>query len=197
MLGALSCNQNSHMNDKEDKKAPTLFDFIEENQRLVTVLGVFTALTVFAGSLPLKSVGYVLSFMFMSLTVLLWLELWERFPSKSGSWRLTLFETILPLTVLVVIGYWLLEFRKLWHEFLFLPIFAIILSSFSYVMKKYNLFNRVFHTRADGKKSLRYFVGIAVLLITALASILLARMAAAPLNRFLDSAYAEFTSIKP
>jgi len=94
------------MNETDKDKSPTLFDFIEENQRLITVLGVFTALTVFSSNLPLKPFGYVLSFMFMSLTVLLWLELWQKFPTKSGSWRLTVFENVLPFTVLAVIAYW-------------------------------------------------------------------------------------------
>jgi hypothetical protein len=181
------------MTEEGKKKKPTLFDFIEENQRLVTVLGVFTALTVFSSNVPLKPFGYVLSFLFMSLTVLLWLELWQKFPSESGSWRLTVFENILPFTVLAVIAYWLIQFRKIWHEFLFLPITIIILSVFTYFLKRFNIFNRFFRAAPNEKKFLRYVFGLAVIFVALFISMLLARPAATQLNRFLDWAYLELS----
>jgi hypothetical protein len=79
-----------------------LYTFVEENHKLLTVLGVFTALTVFAANLPLRPLGSMLSFLFMALTVTLWLELLERFPSKAAGWRMDWFETLLSFTVFIL-----------------------------------------------------------------------------------------------
>jgi hypothetical protein len=165
----------------------TLTKFIEDNEKLINVLGVFTAITVFVGELRLQAFGYALSFMFMTLTVLLWLELWSKFPSESGDWKITWFENILFLTVLAILVYWLIDFRDIWHEFLFILIFGIISGLFSVVMKKFGIFNKLFHTQAGKLKWLRYIFGIIILIIIISGSWLLAQSIAPMANEVLDS----------
>ena len=128
-----------------------------------------------------------MSFMFMTLTVLLWLELWSKFPSESGDWKITWFENILFLTVLAILVYWLIDFRDIWHEFLFILIFGIISGLFSVVMKKFGIFNKLFHTQAGKLKWLRYIFGIIILIIIITGSWLLAQSFAPMANEVLDS----------
>ena len=165
----------------------TLTKFIEDNEKLINVLGVFTAIKVFVGELRLQAYGYTLSFMFMTLTVILWLELWGKFPSESGDWKITWFENILFLTVLAILVYWLIDFRDIWHEFLFLLIFGIIGGAFSAVMKKFGIFNKLFRTQAGKLKWLRYTFGIIIMLIVITASWLMAQSIAPIANDVLDS----------
>ncbi len=179
---------------KVDKKAlnptqnqATLTKFIEDNEKLINALGVFVAITVFVGELRLRAFGYVLSFVFMTLTVLLWIELWSKFPSERGDWKIILFENILSLGVLASFVYWLTDFRDIWHELLIFFIFSIISSLFSIVMKKFKIFNKLFHTQPNKLKWLRIVFGIIVLTIILSSSFLLAQLIAPTVNEIFDS----------
>jgi len=175
---------------KAAKKAPTLSGFIDENQKLISVLGVFTAICLFVGKLPIQWFAYMLSFMFMVLTVILWLELWSKFPSGSGDWKITTFENILMIAVFTLLTYVLVDFRRLWKSsYLMLLIFAIILGGFSSVMKRFDLFNRLFRCRPGERRWLRYLLGVAVLSVVGIASIMLANWIAPALNHVLDAMY--------
>jgi hypothetical protein len=183
-------NQDTSLSDKEPRSHQvTLTEFVEQNHRLITVLGVFTALTMFSSNLPLKPFAYVLSFMFMTLTVLLWLELWGKYPSSPGNWTLTWFENILFLAVLAFIAYWLIAFRDIWDKFLAILLFGLILAAFSWLLKKYNIFNRLFRAQPGKLKPLRYLFGIAIGLTVLYLSLQLAYVIAPPINRVLDSLY--------
>ena len=102
--------------NRDSKQQPTLSAFIEINQKLLSVIGIFTAITIFSLNLKLSKFGYGLSFIFLTLTVLLWLEIIQKFP-KNGSSRLSLFETILSFGIFGLIIYWIIEYIAFW-EFL-------------------------------------------------------------------------------
>ena len=93
--------------DAQIIKKNRLDEFIESNQKLISVLGVFTALTVFTANLQFKVFGYALSFIFMSITLIIWVELLEKFPKGDAHWRLKIFETLLSFSFLALILYWL------------------------------------------------------------------------------------------
>jgi hypothetical protein len=166
---------------------PTLAQFIEDNHKLITVFGVFTALTVFAAGLPVRAVGTMLSFMFITLAVFVWMELWTRFPSNGGSWRLTWFENLLSLTVLILLAYWLLDFRPLWQYFLVVLLFLVFLGITSGILKRLNVFNRLFRTEPGQRRGLRFAFGIAIFLFVAYVSLQLAGLVTPPVNRWLDT----------
>jgi hypothetical protein len=176
---------------KRESGQVTLAAFIKDNHDLMEVLGVLVALTVFASNLPLKPIGYGLSFMFLTMAVLIWLELWGRFPSGSGTALLFWFENVLSLTILGIVVYWLLDYRNLWHQFLFLLIFLIIGGLFSSFMKRFNVFNRLFRAKPRQRKALRYILGIVVLLVMLSMSFYLAHIVAPSLNVVLDTVYQE------
>jgi hypothetical protein len=191
-------NQDTSHSDKEPRPHQvTLAEFVEENQKLITVLGVFTALTIFSSNLSLKPFAHALSFMFMTLSVLLWLELWGKYPSSPGNWTLTWFENILFLTVLAFIAYWLIAFRDIWDKLLAILLFGLILAPFSWLLKKYNIFNRLFRTQPGKLRPLRYLFGIAIGLAVLYFSLQLAYVVASPVNRVLDSFYQAMQTPNP
>lgn len=175
----------------------TLFAFVEENQKLLTVLGVFTALTVFAASLPLKPLGSILSFLFMTLTVILWQELLERFPAKAAGWRMSWFESLLSLAVLMLMFYWLVDYRDLWQYWLAILVLAPLLWGVSKIMNRFDVFNRVFHAKPGAKRPLRYIVWVLFFAGALLAAILVTGFLTPPLNRLFDSIARSMTAAPP
>jgi hypothetical protein len=176
--------ENKQKNEVE--KLMTLEDFLKQNEKLITTFGVFIALTMFAMSLPIKIIGAGLSFLFLTLSILIWIELWRKFPSKEGSLSLNIFENMLALITLVIIANWLLDYRRIWHEILFLPIFGILATAISYIIKKFNIFNQLFHTKKDEKRSWRYFLGNIIIGTILFFSFIIAKVSSPPINKFLD-----------
>ena len=84
-----------------EKNVQNLNDFVKENHFLLTALGIFVALTLFAKDFAGEILGTTLSIIFFSCVFLLWSELWHRFPKK-GERRLGLFETLISYAVLVL-----------------------------------------------------------------------------------------------
>jgi hypothetical protein len=169
------------------KKTVTLKTFIDNNDKLLSALGIFTALTVFSSNLSPKYIGYVLSFLFLSTTILLWLELWARFPSKFATTRLIWFENILSYSIMAVIAYWLIAFYEIWRLFLFLPIALILLYLFSIFIKHFSIFNIVFYAKSIRHKILRYILGCIVLIVVLYISFYIANQLASPINTLINN----------
>jgi hypothetical protein len=89
----------------------TLSAFLEENFRLVSVFGVLVAVSTFAGNLALRAIGIGLSFLFLVAAMLVWVELWRKFPWRGTHWVLLLFRSTLTLITCVIILYWFVFFR--------------------------------------------------------------------------------------
>lgn len=170
--------------------------FIEENHKLLTVLGVFTALTVFSLSLSLKIIGYFLSFAFFTISLIIWFELWSKFP-KNGSFKLSCLENILSLTIFVLIFYWLVEYRTIWHEFLFVLFFMIIFAIFTYVMRKIKFFDKTLNAQEGKLKWLRYVFGVIVIAICGVFSFWLSSIVSPPMNSLLDELRAFIIKVVP
>jgi len=182
--------------DEETKSGPnearpTLARFVEDNHKLLTVLGAFTAMTVFATNLPVKPIGFILAFLFMSMSILVWLEVWSRFPSVEGTGRLTLFENLLSYTLLILVGYWLVDFRPVWDQFLALVLWIAVMSVISALMKHYNVFNRMFHTEPGKRRPLRFVFGIALILTVFLGSFFVSRTVGPRIDTAMDSVYGD------
>ncbi len=186
VAGALSALVPLRPKQSRDGSPPTtLVAFVENNYRLLTALGVFTALTVYSGNLTLKPVGYVLSFFFLAAAVLLWLELWANFP-RLGTARLFWFENILFFATMILVFYWLVEFRSIWRSFLFLPIAFFILSLLAIIVKRYDLFSRATHAEPGRWKLLRYIFALSLFWFSVLIALYIAALVAQPVNDFLD-----------
>jgi len=189
-------SDNSNRNSKN-----TLSDFIEVNQKLLSVLGVFTALTVFTSNLPLKPVGQGLSFIFLALTLLIWTELVQKFPSGTSTWRLILFENLILFCVFGVFAYWMLAYREIWRVFIAIPLLIIFssigLGIVSFVSKKYNVFNRLFRTTSDRLIFLR-FIGLMLIFILVTTASWHVSLAISPsINHILDKIYSVVVGTQP
>jgi hypothetical protein len=175
---------------KKDDKI-TLTKFIEDNQKLISILGVFTALTVFTANLSVRALGYVLSFIFLSLTLIIWIELLEKFPRGDANWRLKLFEILLSYSFLGIIIYWLLAYPDIWNSFMFMPLGIILASIFISLLtapiKKYNLFNRFFKTKPGKLKIVRYALFLSIISVVLAISFKISFAIAPPINEMLDT----------
>jgi hypothetical protein len=193
-------NQKKNQSSTQGEKN-TLSKFIDDNQKLISVLGVFTALTVFTASLPLKVVGSMLSFMFLTLTLIIWTEVLEKFPKGEATWRLGLFEQILAYSFLGIIAYWLLSYREIWHSIMVIPLAIVIMTILNgivtYPLKKYNLFDRVTGVKPGKLKIVRHILFFFIILLPFCFSIWLAIVITPSINQFLDSAYVEIAKQLP
>ncbi len=170
------------------KKENTLGDFVEDNSKLLSAVGLFTALTVFSSTLEPRVVGAFLSFLFLSATVVLWFELMEKFPAGTpATGRLTWFETILSFAMLVVVFYWLLQFRGFWRSWLIIPIALILAAIVSGVLKRFDVFNRAFAAKPGEKRRWRYFVAFSVFAVSILGAIYLSALIVQRIGPPLDT----------
>jgi hypothetical protein len=98
----------------------TLFQFIEENSKLVTSIAAFIALAAFSSQWD--NISDIKSF-FPALPILaaalLSLELLSRLPPEPHQWRLGAFTTVLSVSVFSMIWYWFAKFRTVWGLVLF------------------------------------------------------------------------------
>jgi len=174
----------------EAPRTVSLSQFVEQNEKLFGVLGVFTAVSVFVGQLRLHWFAYGLSFVFTLLVLLLWIELWSKLPLGTGGWKITVFENLLSLAVIGLVAYLFIDYRDIWHQYLFVPVFLFIYSLigavFWWVVKKYNVFDRLFHTVPRRKAFLQYLV---IGTSTYYVSNRLAVLITPAVNRVLDALY--------
>jgi len=176
------------MDEQVEKQKPeiiTLATFVEENQKLLTVIGVFTAITLFAVNIKLLYVATFLSFLFMLLTLLLWWELIGKFP-KNGSASLSWFESILGICILGLIFYWIVEYREVWQVILPFVFQLLLLSIVSFIIKKTNFFNRVFKAKPGQKKWWRYVIYFSIIMATLYLGLLIGSLISPPINNLLD-----------
>jgi len=177
----------------EAPRPVSLSQFVEQNQKLFGVLGVFTGVSVFVGQLRLHWFAYGLSFVFTLLVLILWIELWGKFPSGSGGWRITVFEDLLSLAVLGLVAYLFIDYRDIWHQYLALAIlclvFSVIMGVVSWAIKRYAVFNRLFRALPNQRVILRYLVATSIGLAAFYLSFYLAKLIAPVANRVLDDWY--------
>ncbi|SRR6266404_1266186 len=90
----------------------TLWNFIEENQKQLAVIGVFLAGATFAGRAQIMIIGQILSFIFVGSALLVWGELFYRLGSdKRVNARFRLFLVFFIAAFGTVVIYWILEFN--------------------------------------------------------------------------------------
>jgi len=183
--------------DQMETDGPEVRDidrFIAKYSHLFSALGIFTALTVFALNLPLKSVGSFLSGLFLTMTILIWLELWSKFPGEGGHWRLVHFENLITFAIMTLVFYWLVVYVRVWGQMLFLLIWLILMALVAAAVRKWNLFNRIFGTSPGEMKWLRYTLGSVIALVLLVGTLFLASQIHPKTKQVLDELYREFTA---
>jgi len=172
------------------KERNSLTDFINDNQKLISVLGVFTALTVFSANLPFKIMGYALSFIFFAVTLLVWIELLEKFPKGKANWRLRLFENLLSYSVLGIFLYWLLAYREIWQVMLVFPLTILLATLFTSILilpiKRVALLQQFFALTPPRVHLLRHVLFFTISVLVLFLSFTISYRIAPPLNHILD-----------
>lgn len=168
-------------------KVATLADYVDRNSKLISALGVFTAMCLFVKALPIAQLSYLLSFVFLVLTVLLWLELWTSFLAVLGDWKLTAFENGLSLAMLLLVLYAFLDFREL--QTTFVTIFVVVLGALSGTIRRFDVFNRAFHCKPNEKKWLRYLIGLLTMGLMVFLAYNVAREIAPAVDRLWERIY--------
>jgi hypothetical protein len=150
----------------EEKNIPSLSQFLEDNQKLISVLGVFNAITVFSLSLPYKKMSLMLSFAFLSITIIIWIELWAKFPRDTRvTTRLSIFENILSYSLLLLVVYWFFAYKEIFIINLHFIIWLIIISVLAHLIKTMNLFQPI-NKNSNKSQSIRIIFGIIVIVFT-------------------------------
>lgn len=184
------------MQEKDDPDQITLGSFLEANQRLITVIGVFSALTLFGSTIQPREFGQFLASLFLTLVLLVWLELWGRFPPQRGGWRLRWFENIMSLLVLVLVLYWVVVIHVWFRGLVTIVVFGGTMATISAIGGRYNLFNRLFNTVPNGRPGLRHAVGIALQLVVFALSLGVAQLIGLPVDNWLDSVSAHWLRLQ-
>lgn len=81
----------------------TLTEYIDENSKLLSALGLFLGLSVFANSLADKMTARLLSFLLFTLGVLVFFELMRNFRAFNWYGRIYWFREVLTLSMFVFI----------------------------------------------------------------------------------------------
>ncbi|OGC85504.1 MAG: hypothetical protein A2V73_06430 [candidate division Zixibacteria bacterium RBG_19FT_COMBO_42_43] len=165
----------------------SLRQFIENNQRLITTMGVFFALTIYSTSIPIKQIALALSFLFMTCSFLIWMEVLSGITDYT-SWSLHWFQIALLWAFLAFSFYWYIEYRTIWRYLLFIPLFSFISWSFMAIMKRYRLFERVLVIVPEKiRRPIHISMGIVLILISAEVAFLIMPSLNSILGRIADS----------
>jgi hypothetical protein len=98
--------------------------FVDRNQKLLSVFGVFAALVIFAQQMEVGVLGGALQVMLLTCFVVLGIELIRQFPRHSEL-PLTVFQLSLQVAMAVLTVYWVLRMESWYgHMVLFGPLFA-------------------------------------------------------------------------
>jgi uncharacterized membrane protein YbaN (DUF454 family) len=99
----------------EQHQLVSLKDFINDHQKILAVIGVFVALSVFWGNLPLKPISAFVSFLCLAATVPLFLEIARSYDHKKSSWLLVIFINIFFPLMGYTAFFLLVAYREQWR----------------------------------------------------------------------------------
>ncbi|EKD86919.1 MAG: hypothetical protein ACD_37C00101G0005 [uncultured bacterium] len=170
-----------------DKDGMSLKEFINENHSLLSAMAIFATIAALLGNLPIRWMGIVLSFISIAGIVIIWHEIKSQLPEKMSP-KLFIFRYILLWGLGALIFYWLLEFRDIWHVFLFVPLtilFMYVIISTIQPIREWKIIRYVF---GIGKEKNRFQKALKILVIAVVAysSLYLAALFSVPINVILD-----------
>jgi hypothetical protein len=110
-----------------------LSDFVENNQKFISVLGIFTALAAFSNNLADKELGYLLAFPSLSVVLLLWVELLRKSSLDPEKVELPLFffQGCIAMIVFIVFYIWFRDYYKFLRPLLSTIIWVALLCLFA------------------------------------------------------------------
>jgi hypothetical protein len=172
----------------ESQPRMTLKAFVEENHRLISVLGVFAALDLFALQLKLGPwQGIMLGGLF-TCTMLLWVELQAQFPKEMVG-RLSYFEWGFQAAMLMVVLLWILVMEKAYGiVVLQLPVFFGLLVGSGWVLRRTGLQRRFESSRLGRKRGAQLAAGLVLALLCGVVAGRFSRWANPSVHKALEEA---------
>jgi len=170
-----------------DKDGMPLKEFIEKNHILLSAVAVFATITALLSNLPIKWVSTVLSFISIAGTVVIWHEVQTQLPKKMSP-KLFLFRYVLLWGLGGLVFYWLLEFREIWHVFLFIPLTIVFMSEIVLTLRpltELNIVKKIFGLGKE-KNWFQKILKVGVALSIAFISLFLATLFSPSINLILD-----------
>ncbi|MCI0532309.1 MAG: hypothetical protein L0Y74_10260 [candidate division Zixibacteria bacterium] len=166
------------------KKGQTsLRNYVENNHKLLTAMGVLFALTVFSTNLEPKSLALWLSFFLVACSALLWIEILSAMKGHSSLIQY-FFQYSLIFAFLAFSLYWYIHYRSIWHNLLFLPIFYALLSGFFAFENKRKWFERIL---PNSRQIIQLPIRIAVAMVIVVVLLSITKLIVSPLRIFLDA----------
>jgi hypothetical protein len=170
-----------------DSDNVSLREFIEKNHILLSTIAVLVAIVAFLGTLPIGWLNYVLSFILIAGVIIVWREIQSQVPKKTKG-SLFLFRYVLLWSFGGFILYWLIEFREIWHMFLFVPIFLLsfyIMIGSIKPLFKFKIISKIFGSENNKTELQKVLWGIFVV-IAVIISLNITSVFTGPLNLLLD-----------
>ena len=105
---------NASLGDSTTESRISIGEFIEKNDKLLAVLGVFLGAATITNNAQIKIIGQIVTFLFIGSALLIWSELFfrlkgDRHPDK----RLVLFAVLFIAGFIATILYWMVEFNEI------------------------------------------------------------------------------------
>jgi hypothetical protein len=168
-----------------------LSDYLEDNKNILTILGVFIAITALSGNLSIKILAAFISYMSFSCCTLILFELWRKPINKkiSVSVSVRLFRFFLFLLALGFFLYWFVVIDAVYPNMTFfvLSLFAVeLFALFIKALKKKEYSYKFFKKISEKKFLATIFVFISIILII-IISRLIANLFEAPIYKAVVS----------
>jgi cell division protein FtsW (lipid II flippase) len=142
----------------ESSELLSLREFIELNHNLLSALGIFMALTVFAANIPYEFLRTGLSFVFLAVSVILWIETFFNYNPTLSRRKYSLlmrwFNVLMEIATFLLILYWLVAYSIVWKIMLPVVIFAILIALSSLILDRLSYFKKL-HYPIDSKHKLK------------------------------------------
>lgn len=177
------------MEEKETEEAQekeSIESFLKSKDKLLAAFGIFLALTLFTKDIETSTLGKYLSFIFMTLTMLVWLELWSSFPSKNRSWLLIAFENLINIGTMMLFLYWMVEYYEKGKLFVFLWIAGGIATLFTKLSEKLGWTNSIKEKKIWKYKFFRYSLGFVFMLFYLILTLGIAALIMGGLNPLVE-----------
>jgi len=180
------------LNDRIVNKKRTLSEHIEENQKLITVIGVFTALAIFAKNIEIVQIRTMLSFLFISIAILVCIELSLKKYDNKPTWRLILFDYAILLSVLFLVGYWLITYFETWSSFIIIPMYLSFITIFIYLLKKIKVIRNLNNPETIKFKKIKLTLHYLIFILIIILSMIITSLIKEPFSDFLKEQHNPF-----
>jgi len=153
--------------ETKDQEKITLSTFIEKNQAVINVFGVFAAVTAYFGQIKGNDFCNLLYLIFLVITVILGFELLEKFfaiPEDKISLKGKSFMNMFFIGVAIISTYVYFEFSKIIHSVAVFIVWEILVVFAIWILDKTGFLKNLYR----GKEWKRIFKIITLIVIVAL-----------------------------